>query len=109
MPPDERFMPPSKPLAPERRPVNVAFFALSIVSAVAYAFCAVPLDPAGATWNISEPPAPVPVPAEPLIVKFVPAVLLVPATTLWTCRVCATGAAASAAPSWRVAVVARVR
>src|SRR4051812_7586 len=53
------------------------------------------------------PPAPVPVPLEPAIVKFAPAVLLVPATTDWTVRVCATGAAASVLPSRSVAAACR--
>ena len=66
--------------------------------ASARAFWVVLEEPAGAVWNTIAPPAPVPVPWEPVIVKFAPAVLLVPPTTFCTPNVCATGEAASARP-----------
>jgi hypothetical protein len=68
------------------------------------AFCVVAAAFAAEVWMIISPPTTAPVDLEPLSVQFVPAVFVVPATTLWTWNVCATGAAASAAPSWRVAV-----
>ena len=53
-----------------------------MVTAVLSAFWVVPVVLAGAVRRMIWPPAPVPVPREPAIVKFAPAVLLVPATTL---------------------------
>ena len=61
--------------------VNVAAPDEAIVNAVLCAFCEDPLEPAGAVWNMIDPPAPVPLPALPLIVKLAPAVSVVPATT----------------------------
>jgi hypothetical protein len=83
-------------------PAKVALLSLAIVKAVASAFCADPVVPAAAVWKISDPPAPVPVPREPVIVKFAPAVLDVPVTTLWTCNVWAVALAASAGPMRKV-------
>ena len=60
-----------------------------------------------------EPPAPLPVPAEPWSVQFAPAWFgVVLDAQDWTEIVCAVGAVArvvSAAPSWRVAAAARRR
>lgn len=72
-------------------------------------FCVLPLEPACAVCHMKEPPAPVPVPADPLNVVLTPAVLLVPATTDCTWIVWATGDAASAAPNRNAAAPARVK
>ncbi len=67
----ERLDPVAKviPVVPKISPANVAVLLLAIVSAVANAFCPVPDAPGGETWKMIDPPAALPVPALPLIVK----------------------------------------
>src|SRR5260370_833131 len=57
---------------------------------------------------MTEPPAPVPVPCDPAILKLAPAIFDVPVTTDCVRSVCATGDAASAAPSWKLAALGDV-
>lgn len=78
------------------------------MNAVTSVFCDVPEPPAGAVWKMSCPPLPVPVPREPVNVQFAPAVFEVPAVTLATLVVCATGDAASA-PAAQLAAAARLQ
>lgn len=82
---------------------------LTIESAVTVEFGVEPVVLAGATAKLILPPAPVPVPIEPVIVAFAPAVFDVAVTTDWKLIFWATGAAASAAPCWMLAVPLRVR
>ena len=97
------------PLCAVIDPTAETAFVDAMVKAAVREFCVVPDDPAGATWNTREPPAPDPVPFDPPIVRFAPAVFDVPATTDCPIIVCATGAAASAAPICNVAAAERVR
>ena len=58
-----------------RVPPKVAFTPVR-VSAVVRAFGELPVVPAGAVWNMILPPAPVPVPIPPAMVRLAPATLL---------------------------------
>lgn len=97
------------PLAAVIDPTAETAFVDAMVKAAVREFCVDPDDPAGATWNTREPPAPDPVPFDPPIVRLAPAVFDVPATTDCPIIVCATGDAASAAPICNVAAAERVR
>ena len=70
-----------------------------IVIAVTSAFCVEPVVPEGAVLNTIAPPAPVPVPFDPAIVRLTPAVLDVPATTDCCWSVDAIGDALSLGPT----------
>lgn len=97
------------PLCAVIDPTAETAFVDAMVKAAVREFCVVPDDPAGATWKTREPPAPDPVPFDPPIVRFAPAVFDVPETTDCPIIVCATGDAASAAPICNVAAAERVR